>query len=278
MRILICTKRDLAGNLLLNRMLPRLAGHDVRVLLANRVRAETETVPDLGALKFFEQDLPVEVLFSLLDSAPEPPAGAELLSFRHLERRFGVPIATAGHIGNGPLTDLVRAAEPDLVVSVQFGFIFRPDALAIPRLGLMNLHSGALPGRAGVNPTFWCMLEGEAEAACSLHWITAAIDAGPIIEVRATPIDYGRSFLSNWVRNYETGAAMIVDAVERLERDGMLPAVPQDDAARVFVPKPTPDDFARFRAQGHRVVDHGEYLELLRRWLPAAPPVMVAAT
>jgi len=273
LRILVCTKRDLAGNLLLNRMLPRLAGHDVRVLLANRVRAETETVPDLGALKFFDQDLPVEVLFTLLDSLPAPPAGAELLSFRHLEERFGVPIAAAGHIGNGALTGAVRAAEPDLVVSVQFGFIFKPEALAIPRLGLINLHSGALPQRAGVNPTFWCMLEGEAEAACSLHWITAAIDAGPVIAVRPTPIDYGRSFLSNWLRNYETGATMITDAVDRLARGETLPAVPQDDAARVFVPKPTPDDFARFRALGHRLVDHGEYLALLRRWLPAAQPV-----
>ncbi|MGB7479129.1 MAG: formyltransferase family protein [Burkholderiaceae bacterium] len=272
MKLLLCTKRDLVGNIMLNRLLPLLTPqHQVEVLLANRIRPETDSVAELGWMKFFEQDLPNRLLFPLIDHLDPATAGAtQWLSFGALAQRHGVRIEDAGHIPNATeLTRRVREAAPELIVSFQFGFIFKPEALAVPARGALNLHSGALPARAGVNPTFWCMKDGDRDAACTLHWIDAGIDSGPLVEVRPLPLDYSRSLFSNWIANYENGARLIADAVATLAAGNRLPALEQDAGSRRYVPKPSAADFADFAARGRRLIDGADYLELLGRYLPA---------
>lgn len=268
MKILMCTKRDLVGNMVLNRLLPALSGeHEIDVLLANRIRPENSSVPELAWLKFFEQDLPNRLLFPLLDRHPDN--GAAWLSFDALAQRYGVRINSAGHIEAAELTRRVQASAPDLIVSFQFGFIFKPEALAVPRLGALNLHSGALPQRAGVDPTFWCMKDRDVNAACTLHWIDRGIDSGPLLEVRPMALDYKRSLFANWVANYRNGAQMIEDAIRALARGETLPSTPQDASQRHYVLKPGEQDFAVFFAQGGRLVDPADYLDLLSQYLPA---------
>lgn len=276
MKILLCTKYDLVGNMMLNLILPRLRpAHEVSVILANRRRPETDAITELKWLSLFEQELPSRLLFPLLDSVPQPgetarPAG-NWLSFSQLQARHGVSIRRAGHIEHHSLlTEWVRQASPDLIVSFQFGFIFKPEALACASLGGLNLHSGALPERAGVNPTFWCMKDGDAQAACSLHWLTAKIDSGDIATVKRMPIDYGRSFFANWIANYRNGAAMICEAIQTLHQGDTLPRTPQDPAAIRFVPKPTQADYQAFAAAGRRLIDPQDCLELMANYLPAS--------
>jgi methionyl-tRNA formyltransferase len=270
MKILLCTKHDLVGNLMLNLLLPVLTQeHEVEVLLANRIRPETGTVPELGWMKFFEQDLPSRLLFPLVDQLPQ--AAGQWLAFDALAERYGVRIQSAGHIPNAAeLTRRVQQAAPDLIVSFQFGFIFKPQALALAPRGALNLHSGALPERAGVNPTFWCMKDGERDMACTLHWIDAGIDSGPLVEVRSMPLDYSRSLFANWIANYRNGAGLIADAIATLENQGSLPAQAQIDSERRYVPTPTAADFAAFAASGHRLIDTGDYLDLLSHYLQPA--------
>jgi len=272
LKLLLCTKRDLVGNIMLNRLLPLLTPrHQVRVLLANRIRPETDSVAELGWMKFFEQDLPNRLLFPLTDRLDPAADAARWLSFGALAQRHGVRIDDAGHIPNGAeLTRRVADAAPELIVSFQFGFIFKPEALALAARGALNLHSGALPERAGVNPTFWCMKDGERDAACTLHWIDAGIDSGPLVEVRSLPIDYSRSLFSNWIANYENGARLIADAIATLDAGEPLPSLAQDAASRRYVPKPSAADFAEFAARGRRLIDGADYLDLLARYLPAA--------
>jgi hypothetical protein len=275
MKILLCSKYDLVGNMMLNIMLPRLAPHhEVSVILANRKRPETDAITELKWLSLFEQELPARLLFPLLDSvtastAPAEPA-ALWRSFAQLGAQHRVTIRTAGHIAHhSVLTDMVQEAEPDLIVSFQFGFIFKPEALACAKRGGLNLHSGALPERAGVNPTFWCMKDGDREAACSLHWLSANIDSGDIAAVRRMPIDYERSFFANWIDNYRNGAELICDAIDTIERGESLPSTPQDPHAIRFVPKPTQDDYRAFFANGRRLIDPQDCLDLIARYVPA---------
>lgn len=276
MKLLLCTKYDLVGNMMLNILLPRLAAqHQVSVILANRIRPETDAITELKWLSLFEQELPARLLFPLLDSMTASTAPvtspASWRSFAQLATLHGVAIRNAGHIAHhSTLTRMVQDAAPDLIVSFQFGFIFRPEALACATRGGLNLHSGALPERAGVNPTFWCMKDGDPEAACSLHWLTAHIDSGDIAAVRRMPIDYERSFFANWVANYRNGAHMIGDAIDTLARGEPLARTPQDPAAIRFVPKPKEEDFRAFFASGRRLIDPKDCLDLIAQYLPTS--------
>lgn len=276
MRILFCTKYDLIGNMMLNLMLPKVAAdHQVTVILANRRRPETESIPELKWLSLFEQELPARLLFPLLDAKASVPVqsdrGASWETFDQLAGRYSIPIRNAGHIEHHSLlTDLVRDSDPDLIVSFQFGFIFKPEALQLARIGGLNLHSGALPQRAGVNPTFWCMKDRDPEAACSLHWLTPQIDSGDIVDVRSVQIDYGHSFFWNWIANYRNGSDMICDAIQTLGSGRTLTASKQDPAQIRFVPKPSPDDLKSFASSGLRLIDPADCLDIIGRYLPVA--------
>lgn len=114
------------------------------------------------------------------------------------------------------------------------------------------------------------MKDGDLEAACTLHWIDAGIDSGPLVEVRTMPLDYTRSLFSNWIANYRNGASLIADAIATLENEGSLPALAQIDSDRRYVPTPTAADFAAFAASGHRLIDTGDYLDLLTHYLQPA--------
>jgi methionyl-tRNA formyltransferase len=178
-------------------------------------------------------------------------------------------MTNAGHIANGAaLTAMVKQAAPDLIVSFQFGFIFKPEALAVPGQGSLNLHSGALPLRAGVNPTFWCMKDRDSHAACTLHWIDHGIDSGNLVEVRPMPIDYSRSFFANWTANYRNGADLIGDTILALGDGKPVASTPQVAEQRVYVPTPTPDDFKAFFATGSRLIDPDDFMGLLSNYLP----------
>jgi len=269
MKLMLCTKHDLVGSMMLNTLLPRLAPHhEITVLLANRRRPELDAIAELAWMKCFEQELGDRVLFALLDRM-EVIDGAARLSFTHLARRHGVALHVEGHVGAQTLTDRVRACAPDLIVSFQFGFIFREEALAVPGLGAINLHSGALPERGGVNPTFWCMKDGDAQMACTVHRIDSGVDTGGIIDLRRLDIDYSRSFFANWMRNYRQGADMLYDAIGLLAAGQALTGRPQHGAT-CYVPTPTAADVQAFLTAGRRLIDPQDLLHELSQYLPAS--------
>lgn len=273
MNILLCTKYDLVGSMMLNLILPRIAEHhSITVILANRERPETSVIPELGWMKIFEQDIPSRLLFPLLDARAGSASQAGIdrwLSFDEIARQYRVVMRNVGHIANkSVLASMVQEAAPDLIVSFQFGFIFSPAALAVPRLGALNLHSGELPLRAGVNPTFWCMKDRATHSACSLHWIDSGIDSGPLVEVRPMELDYSRSFFANWIANYRNGAEMIGDAIVDIGKGNALASLPQDATRLYYVPTPTQDDFKAFRDSGCRLLDPHDFFDVLDHYLP----------
>src|SRR2546428_13552194 len=69
-----------------------------------------------------------------------------------------------------------------------FDQIVRPDVLAIPRLGWLNIHPSLLPRHRGPEPIYWAIAQGDRETGITPHWAAERIDAGPILEQRTVPI------------------------------------------------------------------------------------------
>lgn len=91
--------------------------------------------------------------------------------------------------------DLIEQIDPDLILSAGFRHIVPEETLQIPRLGAVNLHKSHLPYNRGANPNVWSIVE-DAPAGVSIHYMTADVDAGPIIDRREIPIypdDTGRT-------------------------------------------------------------------------------------
>lgn len=75
----------------------------------------------------------------------------------------------------------IEKLEPDLLVVVAYGHIFRPKLLATPKLGCVNLHFSLLPKYRGAAPINWALINGETRTGVTTMLMDRGMDTGPIL-------------------------------------------------------------------------------------------------
>lgn len=137
----------------------------------------------------------------------------------------------------------VAALSPDALVVAAYGLILPDSLLAVPRLGPWNVHPSLLPrwrGPAPVHRTVWA---GDAETGVTIMRVASRVDAGPMALVERTTVGprETRGELEN--RLSAIGAALIVRAMDALER-GDLPVTAQDELQATYAPVFGPEEAA----------------------------------
>lgn len=273
-RILCCLNRDLASNVALNLLLPALAGHEVRVGLTERVGRVATPADEPFArqeLRAAEQAFPNEVLFPLLDAAARPLLPGRYLSFHEITRHHGIPVGALNNPNVGEGLEAVRAYAPDLILTIRYGAILKAPVIAIPRLGVLNLHSGVLPDYRGVLATFRALMNGDSEIGCTLHRISdGTIDTGGILGIRRVPVDPTRSLLWHVLSVYPPGIAMMADAVRALAEGQVLEDAPQSRAEGHYFTYPTAGEWTAFGTRGWAVAHARDLQEIVARYVASA--------
>lgn len=117
---------------------------------------------------------------------------------------------------------VVEELNPDLVISGGFRYIVPESVLDVPDIGVVNMHGSYLPYNRGANTNVWPLIDG-TPAGVSLHYMTAELDGGPIIDrrkVEKRPSDTAGSLLSRIER----------EAVQQFKQ--MWPAIRDDTVGR----------------------------------------------
>lgn len=246
MNIVFLGHHDIASLTAINSCVTGLPEHSHTVLLST---ADGDKNPLLGELAAADAELCEQFLAGELGSAPH-----DSILNRH-KPDFERPNSEEG-------LETLREFAPDLIVSIRYRKILHAAAIAIPRLGVINLHSGILPDYRGVMATFWAMLDGQPEIGTTLHRITdSGIDTGPVINIDRRPVDPARSYLSNVLSLYPAGGRSIIAAVRELAAGSALDGHAQHCGGRYFS---APDQISvqRFANLGLRLVDGGEAKDL----------------
>ncbi len=76
--------------------------------------------------------------------------------------------------------DKIAAVPFDLGVAVAYGKIFRPNFLALPKLGILNVHFSLLPHLRGAAPVQQAIIQGYTQTGISVFWIRPGMDDGPL--------------------------------------------------------------------------------------------------
>ena len=76
--------------------------------------------------------------------------------------------------------DKIAAVPFELGVAVAYGKIFRPDFLALPKLGILNVHFSLLPHLRGAAPVQQALIQGYTQTGISIFWIRPGMDDGPL--------------------------------------------------------------------------------------------------
>lgn len=119
-------------------------------------------------------------------------------------RALGVPVAVVDHrsfVGDRPafetaLLAAITPATPDILCLAGFMRILSAEFLAAFGKPVLNIHPSLLPRYPGLDTHQRALEAGDTEAGCSVHRVTADLDAGPLLgqaRVRVLPGDTAES-------------------------------------------------------------------------------------
>jgi len=83
----------------------------------------------------------------------------------------------------------IRDCAPDLVVLAGFMRVIKPGFLAAFTGKVINLHPSLLPSFPGLDAIGQAWTRGVKITGCSVHYVTAEVDGGPIIDQAAVRIE-----------------------------------------------------------------------------------------
>ncbi|MBI4409391.1 MAG: methionyl-tRNA formyltransferase [Gemmatimonadetes bacterium] len=130
----------------------------------------------------------------------------------------------------------LRALEPELSVVVAYGQILRPEVLALPPRGSLNVHASLLPELRGAAPINWAIIRGHAETGITVMRMVARMDAGPILLQVSEPIGEDETASDLSARLSEIGAEALIETLTLLEEGG-LSEREQDESRVTFAPR-----------------------------------------
>lgn len=150
----------------------------------------------------------------------------------------GVPVLQPTRLKDDVFLAQLAALRPDLGVVAAYGRILPDALLALPPLGMINVHASLLPRYRGAAPVHRSVIAGDAETGVTIMRVVQELDAGPMIETATRRIDPDETSVEVERGLAELGAKILVGVVDRLA-DGPVTEIPQDHARATYAPKIT---------------------------------------
>src|SRR5207245_8425462 len=137
--------------------------------------------------------------------------------------------------------DALAALRPDLGVVAAYGKILTDAVLAIPRLGLINVHGSLLPRYRGAAPVHRAIIAGERETGVTIMRVVKALDAGPMLATVSRAIGPDETSLDVERDLARLGAPLLVSIADDLAA-GRAHEQAQDDAPATYPHRLTQPD------------------------------------
>lgn len=184
-------------------------------------------------------------------SQPDRPKGRghheQRTPTRLIADRAGVAVLQPARIRDEAFYAAMRERELDLGVVAAYGKILPDELLAIPRLGLINVHASLLPEYRGAAPVHRALIDGRTETGVTIMRVVRELDAGPMFAKIVRPIAEDETSLDVEQDLARLGAGLLLDVVEQLAA-GTACEEPQDHTRATHAPKLT---------KGEGVIDWG---------------------
>jgi methionyl-tRNA formyltransferase len=175
-----------------------------------------------------------------------PKVMPEAVKTAALERGFRVLQPT--RLKDPNLLDELRALRPDLGIVAAYGRILPDELLALPRLGIINVHASLLPRWRGAAPVHRAILAGDTTTGVTIMRVVSALDAGPMLAKVTVAIDPNETSVELERRLAAVGADALVATVDRLAGVGSatvssaglqsrVTEEPQDETLATYAPK-----------------------------------------
>jgi methionyl-tRNA formyltransferase len=148
----------------------------------------------------------------------------------------GIPVLQPARLKDESFVEALRALSPDLGVVAAYGRIIPDAVLAVPPLGMINIHASLLPKYRGAAPIHRAVINGDAETGVTIMRVVTELDAGPMLATVRVPIGPDERTPDVERALAQAGADLVVQVVDQLA-EGRATEVPQDHAAATYANK-----------------------------------------
>jgi methionyl-tRNA formyltransferase len=212
-------------------------------------------VPTLGALLASRHHVAAVV------TQPDRPSGrGQRATDAPIKKRAveaGIPVLQPASLKTPEFAGDLASYGADLGIVVAYGKILPEAVIAIPSLGMLNVHASLLPRYRGAAPVHRAVLAGERETGVTIMRLVRALDAGPILATGSRPIEEHETS-EDVERDLATlGASLLLWTLDRLA-DGSVRETPQVEEDATYAPRLTKEegliDWSRPAATLHNLV------------------------
>jgi methionyl-tRNA formyltransferase len=177
---------------------------------------------------------------------PDRPSGRGLALAAPPVKRYavdqGLRVLQPASLRPVDVQSALRDIPLDVLVVAAYGLILPQAVLDWPRHGGLNIHASLLPRWRGAAPIARAIDAGDPVTGVTIMRMDSGRDTGRIVAARPIAIDARETTGSLTDRLADLGAAMILDALAALARDGSLPAVAQPADGATYAAKIARDD------------------------------------
>ena len=153
----------------------------------------------------------------------------------------GIPVLQPASLKPSEFLADLTAFDADLGVVAAYGRILTEAVLAVPRLGMINVHASLLPRYRGAAPVHRAVIAGDRETGVTIMRVVKALDAGPMMARVRRPISADETSADVEQDLAQLGAGLLVGVVDDLAGGGASEE-PQNGADVTYAPRLTKDD------------------------------------
>lgn len=176
---------------------------------------------------------------------PDRPAGRGMKlkasPVKVLAQQHGLPVFQPESLKPAEVQAQIIATQADVMIVAAYGLIIPTVLLEMPAIknwrGCYNIHASLLPRWRGAAPIHRAILAGDSETGVTIMEVVPALDAGAMVSKAVVPIGDADTTQSLHDMLAQSGAHLMVQALQELATNGVLPSVPQDESLVTYAHK-----------------------------------------
>ena len=167
---------------------------------------------------------------------------------------LGIPVIAPARFDPETI-DAIRTVSADAFVVAAYGRFIPPELLAIPPLGVVNIHPSLLPKHRGPSPVATSILNGDRSTGVTIILLDEGMDTGPIL-AQSQPVEISNDDRQDVLteRLFAIGAQMLPDVLSALQSGELVPRHQDDAAATVTQLIRKEDGLVDWNASATRIV------------------------
>ncbi len=166
------------------------------------------------------------------------PSQVKQLAVKYLHK---VPIFQPIKATDEEFIRKMKDLKPDLFVVVAYGKILRPQLLAVPKYGCINIHASLLPKYRGAAPIQRAIMNGEQETGITIIEMVPEMDAGRILQTAKVVIAENMNSGELHEELAKIAGPLLVDVIGEIQNHSTHP-IEQEKSSITLAPKISPQE------------------------------------